>query len=225
MFQDNKNITKLADKVFLYKNFVPVEKVKEINKIMSNHLSDFDLNFGNYLQKIDWYKGKTSLLIPELVDVWNAASELIAPEYIIHPNLSLQVIKPGDGGMFLHQDSPGEGMEEELTQIDRWDTCCIIHYGLVVYFGEFTGGETYYPRLGLESAVQPGDLVIHGAHTDCEHGVREVTSGIRYAYSNFMLPIEKNPGTFPSYNTPEDLERKKKGLADVWNVPIRPANI
>lgn len=221
MFYNNPNLIKLAEKVFVYPNFVPQEKVKEINNIMAKSSTDEDLNFGNYAQNIDWYKGKTSLLIPELIDVWNAASELIAPEYIIHPNLSLQVIKPGDGGMFLHQDSPGEGMEEELTQFDRWNTCCIIHYGLVVYFGEFTGGEAYYPRLNLEYAVQPGDLIIHGAHTDCEHGVKEVISGIRYAYSNFVLPIEKKPNTFPAYNTPEDLERKAAGLTNVWNAPIR----
>ncbi len=188
---------------------------------MSQNLTEELVNYGNKFQNVEWYKGKTSILVPELIDVWNMASELISPEYIIHPNLNLQIIKPGDGGMFLHQDSPGENMEEALTQPDRWSTCCIIHYGLVVYFGEFTGGETYYPRQNLDYAVQPGDLIIHGAHTDCEHGVREVTSGIRYAYSNFMLPIEKNPGTFPSYNTKEDLERKAAGLADVWNVPIR----
>jgi hypothetical protein len=220
MFQNNKNITKLADKIYIYKQFIPKEKVEEINGIMSKNLTEELINYGNKFQNVEWYKGKTSILIPELIDVWDAANELISPEYIIHPNLNFQIIRPGDGGMFLHQDSPGENMEEELTQPDRWSTCCIIHYGLVVYFGDFTGGEVYYPRQNLECAVQPGDLVIHGAHTDCEHGVREVTSGIRYAYSNFMLPVEKNPGTFPSYGTPEDLERKKQGLTSVWNVPI-----
>jgi hypothetical protein len=219
MFYNNPKFTKLADKVFVYKNFVPKKQLDQINQIVNNFAKD-KFSIHEDWAKVEWYRDKTTPLIPELVDVWNIASELIAPEYIIHPNLSLQVIRPGDGGMFLHQDSPGEGMEEELTQIDRWNTCCIIHYGLVVYFGEFTGGETYYPRLNLEYAVQPGDLVIHGAYTDCEHGVKEVTSGVRYAYSNFMLPIEKNPGTFPSYGTKEDAERKERGLIKVWNTPI-----
>jgi hypothetical protein len=221
MFYNNPGFTKLGDKIFIYKQFVSKEKVQEINDIMSKNLSEELVNYGNKFQNLEWYKGKTSILIPELIDVWDKAGELIAPEYIIHPNLNLQIIRPGDGGMFLHQDSPGENMEEALTQPDRWNTCCIIHYGLVIYFGEFTGGETYYPRQNLDCQVEPGDLVIHGAHTDCEHGVREVTSGIRYAYSNFMMPIEKNPGTFPSYGTPEDLERKKEGLIEVWNVPIK----
>jgi hypothetical protein len=219
MFYNNPKFTKLADKVFVYKNFVPKKQLDQINQIVNNFAKD-KFSIHEDWAKVEWYRDKTTPLIPELVDVWNIASELIAPEYIIHPNLSLQVIRPGDGGMFLHQDSPGEGMEEELTQIDRWNTCCIIHYGLVIYFGEFTGGETYYPRLNLEYAVQPGDLVIHGAYTDCEHGVKEVTSGVRYAYSNFMLPIEKNPGTFPSYGTKEDAERKERGLIKVWNTPI-----
>ena len=218
MFYNKPGIEKLADKVFLYQNFVPEEKVQQINKIMAKFKPE--QFYAPEYHNIDWYKDKSGPLVPELMDVWDAASELIAPEYIIHPNLSLQVIRPGDGGMFIHVDSPGEGMEEELTQNDRWNTCCIIHYGLVVYFGEFTGGETFYTKLDLEYAVQPGDLIIHGAHYDTEHGVREVTSGVRYAYSNFMLPIEKNPGTFPSYNTLEDLQRKKEGYK-VWNTPVK----
>lgn len=220
MFYDNPGFTKLADKVFVYKGFVPKEKVDQINSIANSFSKDKTSITEDYAV-IDWYRDKTTPLIPELIDVWDAASALIAPEYIIHPNLSLHVIRPGDGGMFIHTDSPGEGMEEELTQIDRWNTCCIIHYGLVVYFGDFTGGETFYTKLDLEYAPEPGDLIIHGAHYDCEHGVKEVTSGVRYAYSNFMLPIEKNPGTFPSYGTDEDLKRKQDGLINIWNNPIK----
>lgn len=220
MFYDNPNLIKVADKVWVYKNFVPQEKVKEINDIMSDAIPSL---FRVEEHNIEWYRDKTSPLIPELIDVWNSASELIGPEYLIHPNLALQIIRPGDDGMFIHVDSPGEGMEEELIQDDRWSTCCIISFGLVIYFGEFEGGEVFYPNLGVEVAPQPGDLVIHGAHYGHEHGVKEVTSGVRYAYSNFMLAREKNPGTFPAYGTPEDEERKAKGLVEHWNEPIKTA--
>jgi hypothetical protein len=222
MFYNNPNFIRLSEKVFVYPQFVQKNvsptKVQEINDIMAKY-NDEDFIVEDY-HRIDWYKDKTGPLIPELIDVWDAAGELISPEYVIHPQLNLQVIRPGDGGMFIHTDSPGEGMEEELTQIDRWSTCCIISYGLVIYFGEFTGGETFYTKLDMEYAVKPGDLVIHGAHYDCEHGVREVTSGIRYAYSNFMMLREKNPGTFPCYGTEEDLLRKKQGLYESWLQPI-----
>ena len=127
-------------------------------------------------------------------------------------------------------------MEESLSAEDRWNTCCVLHYGAVVYFGDFTGGEVFYPHFdnqgnfignripyeeGRELRVQPepGDLVIHGALKNHAHGVHNITSGFRYAYSNFVLPVSKNPGTFPLYNTKENDERWEKGPTE-WLTPI-----
>lgn len=218
MFYDKPNVQKIDEKIFYYPNFVPQEKVKQINKIMDQYTKE-EIGEKNYIDAIDWYRDKISPRIPELIEVWDLISEFLAPEYIIHPTLHLQVIRPGDGGMFIHCDSPGEGNHEDLTQIDKWNTCCVIHYGAVAYFGDFEGGENLYPNQQLEFQVKPGDLIIHGAHSDVQHGVKEVTSGIRYAYANFVLPTEKNPGTFATYGTKEDLERKKDPL-ELWEKPI-----
>jgi hypothetical protein len=57
--------------------------------------------------------------------------------------------------------------------------------------------------LDIEVLPEPGDMVIHGALRQHRHGVKEVESGERYAFSNFSLPYSKNPGTFYAINTPE----------------------
>lgn len=217
MFYDDPNVIKLDEEIFVYKGFFDKEYVDNINDVMSK------FNFEVFAEQdpehaLNWYRDKLSPNLPEMLDASDKISAFLAPEFITHPNLSLQVIKPGDGGMFIHCDSPGEGNHEQLTSTDRWSTCCIITYGLVAYFGDFKGGEVFYPTLGIEYAPEPGDLVIHGAHSRTSHGVKEVTEGIRYAYSNFVMKSDRNPGSFYSYGTPEYEERKKN--IDLFTTPL-----
>lgn len=142
-------------------------------------------------------------MIPELFDVWEDMCRFLYPTHTIHPKIGLSVIRPGDGGMRVHEDSPGEGNHDKLSMHDAWDTCTILQYGVITYFGEYTGGAVFYPGMDLEVEPQPGDMVIHGALKRHRHGVREVASGERYAFSNFCLPYDKNPGTFHAFNSPE----------------------
>lgn len=240
MFTDNPNLVQVAEKIWIYKKFVSPEKVAEINAIMDNYKDKKEVPNSKGGTKydemlIDWYQDKTSPLIPELYPVWKDINNLIAPEHQIHPQLFLTVTREDDE-MFIHADSPGENMEEDLTVEDRWNTCCILSHGLVVYFGDFKGGEVFYPHINLEGKFEggsipfkenrelkiqpePGDLIIHGAHNDYAHGVHKITSGYRYAYSNFVLPASKNPGTFPAYDSQENDERWNKGISE-WLKPI-----
>lgn len=200
MFQDDPNIIKIDEGIFWYKNFVSKDTVDLINSKAS------DLGLANHwFEEIEF---KITPPLPELVPVWNKISEFLYPEYVIHPIASMIYFRPGTQ-MLPHCDSPGEGMTEELSVPDVWSTCCVLSWGAIVYFGEFTGGEVYYPNQGVEIPVQPGDLVIHGALKSHEHGVRPVESGERYAFSTFSLKPEKNPGTFYNYGTKENEERQK----------------
>lgn len=233
MFYDNPNIEKLSDKVFIYRNFIEKDRADEIfNEIKKNEANRTDEHSKSL---IDWYEGKFSKDTEVLYDVWGKINELLLPEYCIHPQLYVIKTHTGDE-MFVHSDSPGEAMEQGLTVEDKWNTCCVLHYGAIVYFGEWEGGEVFYPHIdkdgsfvgnnipfknGTELSVKPnpGDLIIHGALDDYAHGVKEITSGYRYAYSNFVLPSEKNPGTFPLYGTKENDERWEQGQR-VWLSPI-----
>lgn len=241
MFTENKNILKLSEKVFIYKNFVSKEKCDEIvalirpweNVIEKN--KEHGIEYGHVVHLIDWYNGKISPSVPQLYDVWCQINELLLPEYCIHPQMNVLRTSVGDE-MFVHSDSPGESMEQDLTAEDRWNTCCILHYGAIVYFGEWEGGEVFYPNVrndgtwvgenvpfieGNELSIkpEPGDLIIHGALDDYAHGVKKITSGVRYAFSNFVLPAAKNPGTFPLYGTEENEKRWSLGVKE-WLTPI-----
>jgi hypothetical protein len=234
MFFNNPNIEKLAPKVFIYRNFIEKEICDEISKIMEPwSKQDPVINPNDHY--IDWYHGKLSPRVPLLYDVWCKINELLLPEYCIHPQLNMLVTRPGDE-MFIHSDSPGESMNQDLTAEDRWNTCCVLHYGALVYFGEWEGGEVFYPNVrndgewvgdniplkeGNELKIKPnpGDLVIHGALDDYAHGVHTITSGVRYAFSNFVLPVEKNSGTFPIYGSKENEERWAAGMNE-WLNPI-----
>lgn len=209
MFSDDPNIIKLDEKIFWYKNFISQEDVELINSKtpkleLSNH----------WYEEIEF---KVTDLIPQLVPIWNKISDFLHPEYVIHPMASMIYFGPGKQ-MLPHCDSPGEDMAEELTVPDVWSTCCVLSWGAIVYFGEFTGGEVYYPNQGIEIPVQPGDLVIHGALRTHEHGVRPVKTGVRYAFSNFSLAPEKNPGSFYNYGTKENEERQKN--MNDWLQPL-----
>jgi hypothetical protein len=216
MFYNDPNIIKLHEKVFVYKNFIPQELVEKITGIANVEQEKKRLDYE--IHKIDWYKDKVTNDIPELIEVWDLVSEFLLPTHSIHPELKLLIGREGGGGMFLHCDSPGEDNEHMLLSDDTWSTCCFLDYGAVAYFGDFDGGEIVYPFINVEYKPNPGDLVIHGAHYDCSHEVKEVTRGIRYAYSMFVLPKEKNPGSFYDYGTPEDLERKSN--PSEWVEPL-----
>lgn len=209
MFQDDPNIIELDEKIFWYKNFISKDQVDLINSktpgmFLGNH----------WFSEIEF---KVTECIPELVDVWEKISELLYPEYVIHPMAGMLYFGPGTQ-MQPHCDSPGEDMSEELTVPDLWSTCCLLSWGVCVYFGEFTGGEIYYPNQNIEIPVQPGDLVIHGAHKSHEHGVRPIKTGVRYSFSNFSLKTEKNPGSFYNYGTEEHKERQKD--INKWLQPL-----
>jgi hypothetical protein len=214
MFINDPNLTILDEKVMIYKNFISKELVELItnkaDEVVSRGLGD-----GN--SRIPWYNDKTVSNIPELFDIWKLISEFLHPTHVIHPMLKLQIMRQGDE-MFIHEDSPGEDGEHLLTNDDIWTTCALLDYGVIAYFGDFSGGEIFYPELNLEIAPEPGDLVIHGATSRWKHGVREVKSGTRYAFSNFSLKAEKNPGSFYNYKT-DEFEKQTKNINN-WLTPL-----
>ena len=237
MFYDRPDCIKLAEKVFVFKNAIPKEMIDNFTKKLNAAPRD---QFKYEESLIDWYKEKMSPYIHGIHDIWEKISDVIYPEYVIHPSLNVITVRPGDGGMFIHSDSPGRGCELHLTQLDEWSTCCIIDYGLVMYMGEWTGGAVFYPNIDskgkvkedgasrdedcLEYTPEPGDIVIHSSTHPYEHGVREVESGVRYAFSNFVLKAEENPGTFYNYKTPEYYEqigdRSEETIMHKWNLPF-----
>lgn len=205
--------------IFVFKNAISETLLEKIE----NNLKQIEEKTPNYTTGlIDWYVDKTIDPSVDTVYVWKEISDILSPSHVLHPQAGLLKVKPGDDGMFIHSDSPGKHQCHLLSQVDTWATCCLLDYGVVAYLGDFEGGEVFYPNINpdgtlkdhvvdgpecLEYKPERGDVVIHSAFDPYSHGVREVTSGIRYAFSNFSLKAIDNPGTFYNYNTPEYMDQ------------------
>jgi hypothetical protein len=60
-------------------------------------------------------------------------------------------------------------------------------YGSILYWnGDFEGGELSYPGLGIDYKPVAGDLVFHPGTIEYTHGVKDVTSGVRYTSTTFI---------------------------------------
>jgi hypothetical protein len=222
--------------VFVFKNIIPEDLMQKIEADAA--LKDKPINFEKTL--INWYAEKTTQSLEGLHELWEFISEILSPGWVIHPALNLLKVQPGDNGMFTHSDSPGKNMCHLLSQLDIWSSCCELDYGIVAYLGNWEGGAIFYPNIDVDGTPkkvsgdisdpcfeynpQRGDIVIHSAFKPYEHGVREVTSGVRYAFSNFSMKKEDNPGTFYNYGTPEYIEqvgdKSIETLSKSWIFPL-----
>jgi hypothetical protein len=221
--------------IFLFKNFIPEELLQKLEKSVNIKKNPKEIQEN----LIDWYADKVVVDVDGSFDLWELISELLYPTWVIHPQTSVLRITPEHEGMFVHADSPGKGQCHRLSQIDTWRTCCELDYGLVAYFGNFEGGEIHYPNLnsdgtphkdnedgdgkGFEYSPNRGDLVIHSAFYPYEHGVKPITSGMRYAFAVFSLKAADNPGTFYNYKSKEYLEQignKNRINIMKWTKPI-----
>jgi hypothetical protein len=247
MFYNNSKCTKLADQVYIFKNIIP----KEIMDSVYKDLSDFERGGPeNIWSSNDWYKDKICPPFASTFLAWKFMSELLYPELVIHPITNLMIAQPHDEGMFVHCDSPGPEGQDELYEIDTWSVCCDLQYGIIAYFGNFTGGEVYYPHVNPDGTlkdnspnwevtkdlleepclvVQPeaGDIIIHGANRPWDHGTKKTISGTRFAFSNFSLLANDNPGSFYNYKTPEWYEQIGKydlptlEVLNEWHTPLK----
>ena len=245
MFYDNPNCTILSSHIdaygtksgiFLFKNIIPEELMEKIE----NNLEELEQKeFKDDIGLISWYRDKTSPVVDGMYELWKFISDILYPEYMIHPQLISLKVKPGDGGMFVHSDSPGKHQCHLLSQDDRWSTCCILDFGGVAYMGNFTGGAIFYPCINpdgtvktetnnqdgcYEYFVERGDFIVHSAFEPYSHGVREVETGVRYALPVFSIKAEDNPGTFFNYKSKEWYEQVgSESLEEVmkWSIPLK----
>jgi hypothetical protein len=174
-----KNYIELSSNIFIYKNFISESECKTLYNFCIA-LSETDWNFKS---KHEWFDGKVSIPTDELLFLYKRISDLVYPQYKMLPSLNLRRLKEGQD-MYLHTDSLQDNKNVSYNSKNY-----TIEYGIVAYINDdYSGGELYYPNKNLEYKPSAGDLVIHGSHKDCEHGVKKVITGNRYCYSNFLFP-------------------------------------
>jgi len=179
MFKDYPGVIKLADEIFLYKNFISKEEASSIHKACLDYPDEI---WNTTVNPIEWYNGKTTKDVYEAEPLFEKVKSLVEDTHTPTPSLSFVRMFPGNE-MHLHRDSCGD---EEATANDDFKTCAITEYGVVIYLNDcFNGGEIYYPDINLEYKPEAGDLLIH--HAMIKHGVRKVIEGVRYCYPTFLI--------------------------------------
>lgn len=180
MFKDNKNFKKIDEEIYIWENFISDKQLNFFNDIANSITEEEWLKHQN--NNIFW-NGKISLEKKELYLIHNKITKILSPEYVIPIKLNLNRTPLGQG-MHVHKDRGDLG----YIPNDDLGHSHLIDYGLLLYFGNWENGQIYYPNRNIEIKPNAGDLIIHGALKDYEHGVKPVTSGKRFFYANFIIP-------------------------------------
>jgi hypothetical protein len=234
MFKTHPNVVKLAPEVYLYRNFLSEQELSRI-AVAIKSLEEL----GHWLNK-DKYDDHSVIPAPNQVFqgseslnlLYEKTHEFFSPEYLPLPSNGISKMIEGQS-LEVHWDSPAhpdddhEETEKEFFArkekgilYDPLDTCHIVQYGYVVYVSDFEGGELYYTDIDLEFAPQKGDLIIHSASRKYKHGVKPVTKGPRYAYTNFVTLAKDSPMTLEEYLEEEHVtEMKNEAIAKGINAP------
>jgi hypothetical protein len=183
-FKYKKGITHLESNIYLFKDFFEKDKIDYINlKISELDTSDWfkhenvtpgDIS-GQYLD------GKLSLDIIDQ-DFHDSLINFFAPELWIFSHGNILKIESGESSTTEHSLSDRMEYYKE-----------IIPYKIAVYLSDFGGGEIVFPNIGFEYKPEAGDLLIFKSGIEYEHYTKEVTSGTRYVYMDYLI---KHPQYF-----------------------------
>lgn len=81
---------------------------------------------------------------------------------------------------------------------EHWDGTTVgVHYGIVIYVSDpsdYEGGEIYYCNKNISIKPSRGSIVLHPATEEYEHGVKQVTGGMRVAMSSFVQEKDRIGG-------------------------------
>lgn len=145
----------------------------ELNEHSNENFKNKNYSLSNYSDNFRQLASTKALEIIE--SIWGIEEEIFLTGFNI-------ISRSRDLGMAVHSDG-GDGLSQKTL------------YGLVLYLNtcdvDFVGGELYYPNLEIEYKPMAGDLVIHPGSDEYSHGVRNVTSGVRYIITSFAKTVKE----------------------------------
>lgn len=178
--QENLVIEELHRGIFKIKNFLSKEdKQIYIDFLKDNTEHQWDTEHWNYepgdVKGTFWHSRSSKYMFP-FYNLHRRIYGVFAPELV--PLAMFRV---------FNRLLPGESVN---SRIARGENGANHHYNyfsqwkLGLYLGEFTGGELYFEDFDITVQVEENDLVVWRANY--EYSVKEVTSGVRYSYSDFL---------------------------------------
>jgi len=191
------NLTVLGDDIYVYKNFLSKEECDYIYGLLeSSEKESWGKMWGDVDESIS-PKISPEMIVSELII--SRLSDLSNKYEVKQNRLFTKMVKGNSWGE--HSDN---AMYQEIRKksnlLKDGDDFKIIHntaYGVVVYINDnYKGGEIFYSKQNIVYKPKAGDLVIHSSEEKCEHGVKVMIEGSRYAWSSNLgnsirIPVEK----------------------------------
>lgn len=152
-----------AAKVYLYaqKNDDKFFEYGNNEKEFTYHADFFDLDVKNILDEYG-------------LKVWRFVSE----------NYDGNFVKYDNSKTHLARFSEGYGMHEHFDSTKPNDIATLIYIN-----DNYDGGEIYFPELEINIKPNAGDLVCFPDTPDFVHGVKAITSGIRYTCPRWVTRL------------------------------------
>lgn len=202
----------------VFKNFIEEEDrialVKYCNKVatqqegklfypipMSNELRHIHIKYTRKMLNniAEYYKDKSPVRMQELPENDNDSSW--RPQDHTSTHIASFLVHPKGSFMYPHVDIVGYVQEEGVNvpdHLNKWSG----HLSSVIYLNDnYEGGELYFPDHDLSIKPEAGDYITWPGNRWYQHGVKEVTSGIRYTLSIWVRFEEAYGKEMFSYGT------------------------
>jgi len=197
---------KIGEDIYVYENFVSKSDCEDILEEIKKIKEDEWFNLSSELHSVSKQKVEKIKLIREKIE------SILEKDYFVGFNTNPVRMKIGAKWGEHSDDTDFKDIVEASKKYksgEDFDLADNTQMGFIVYFNDFKGGEVYYPNQNIEYAPKKGDLLIHSAFEHCTHGVKPVTSEIRYSYSNHIFNQVKVP---KGYNFLDSQSIKKNDI-------------
>lgn len=180
-------ITNLDPNIFLIKNFISQEDANLLTDLAKNATAD-EWSKYNYTGRDEHNEWEDRILLLEHCGRFDKKAQKVVDNLFIKIQNEINAILSKDiyeytGFNTIYRSVTGQSMN---THHDG-GLGAKFKYGVVLYLNdEYSGGEIFYPHIGIEYKPEACSLVLHPAHEAYRHGVKEVSFGTRYSMTTFL---------------------------------------
>jgi hypothetical protein len=178
-----KKLKEIAPGVWLYKEFLSTEQehnmLKQLEETTESEWDNTHFNIEPGDQFHDFWFSRVSKVIWPFEYFHSIIISLFAPTYWISGAFRFFCrLRPSDSKPTVEEIENRNSNNNHYNFFSKWR--------LGVYIGEFTGGEVVFPDFNnFTVAVTGRDLLVW--KSNYQFIINEVTSGVRYSYSDFLI--------------------------------------
>lgn len=190
MLNTNKEIKNIGKDIWVIKNFVTNDEIKNIKNVL------------NSIKKEDWNcdhpDGHCRINLIDYVGKFTQRIQSMLPDGLFVHEIGAVNKLSINQGHGIHSDNHDflevRNLNKLIKEFDEFKWVDNNVFGLVIYLNDdYEGGEIFYTKQNITYKPESGDLIIHSAEEHCEHGVHPVKTNVRYSISSSIREKIKNP--------------------------------